>query len=69
MATAASAGLIWAAGTLALLIAVFPIFAGVLLATGSMGSGWHGHVAGVGLIAAGVGLLAFGRWATYQWAP
>lgn len=69
VATAATAGLVWAAGTLALLIAVFPILAGVLLAVGSMGSGWQGRVTGVGLIAGGAGLLAFGRWATYQWAP
>lgn len=69
VATAAGAGLVWAAGTLALLVAVFPALAGLLLVSGSMGSGWLDRLAGAGLLAGGAALLAFGRWATYQYSP
>ncbi len=55
-------------GALLLIVSVFLIIPGILLVVGSMGSGWQGRIAGVGLIVVGAAALVVGRWLSDQYA-
>ncbi len=49
-------------GVLLLIVSVWVFVAGLLLVTGTIGSGWEGRLIGVGLTVGGVALFAAGRW-------
>lgn len=55
-------------GALLLIVSVWVLVGGLLLVTGTVGSGWQGRLVGVGLTVGGVALFTAGRWLTAQYA-
>ena len=58
---------LYVAGGVLLIVSVFIVLGGLLLVTGTTGSGWVSRIVGVALIAIAAGLFRFGLWATNQY--